>query len=95
MLLYKKKNNQIVKGNRILISVTFLGSAGPIRFVANESDLVAAVIDTALKCYAREGRLPILGSDFNDFVFYCPMVGPGGEFIITKVLIFIHFSSVL
>ncbi|CAL9216025.1 unnamed protein product [Arabidopsis halleri] len=77
MLLYKKKNNQIVKGNRILISVTFLGSAGPIRFVANESDLVAAVIDTALKCYAREGRLPILGSDFNDFVFYCPMVGPG------------------
>jgi len=76
MLLYKKKN-QIVKGNRILISVTFLGSAGPIRFVANEGDLVASVIDTALKCYAREGRLPILGSDFNDFVFYCPMVGPG------------------
>ncbi|XP_010498820.1 PREDICTED: uncharacterized protein LOC104776441 [Camelina sativa] len=76
MLLYKKKS-QIVKGNRILISVTFLGSAGPIRFVANEGDLVAAVIDTALKCYAKEGRLPILGSDFKDFVLYCPLVGPG------------------
>jgi len=89
MLLYKKKN-QIVKGNRILISVTFLGSAGPIRFVANEGDLVASVIDTALKCYAREGRLPILGSDFNDFVFYCPMVGPGGNLSNTQ-----SFSSVL
>ncbi|XP_010477604.1 PREDICTED: uncharacterized protein LOC104756680 [Camelina sativa] len=76
MVLCKKKS-QIVKGNRILISVTFLGSAGPIRFVANEGDLVAAVIDTALKCYAKEGRLPILGSDFKDFVFYCPLVGPG------------------
>lgn len=82
MLLYnnnKQKKRKIVKGNRILISVTFLGSAGPIRFVANEGDLVAGVIDTALKCYAREGRLPILGSDFNDFLFYCPMIGPGGE----------------
>ncbi|CAH2033695.1 unnamed protein product [Thlaspi arvense] len=78
MLLYnKQKKREIVKGNRILISVTFLGSAGPIRFVANEGDLVASVIDTALKCYAREGRLPILGSDFNDFLFYCPMIGPG------------------
>ncbi|ESQ34472.1 hypothetical protein EUTSA_v10009597mg [Eutrema salsugineum] len=77
MLLYnKQKKKEMVKGNRILISVTFLGSAGPIRFVANEGDLVASVIDTALKCYAREGRLPILGSDFNDFLFYCPMVGP-------------------
>ncbi|KAL1192350.1 hypothetical protein V5N11_012528 [Cardamine amara subsp. amara] len=79
MLLYnkQKKSQMVNKGNRILISVTFLGSAGPIRFVANETDLVAAVIDTALKCYAREGRLPILGSDFNDFVIYCPTVGPG------------------
>ncbi|CAF2045992.1 hypothetical protein BRARA_I03259 [Brassica rapa] len=75
-MLYKLKKREVVKGNRILISVTFLGSPGPIRFVAYEGDLVAAVIDTALKCYAREGRLPILGSDFNDFIFYCPMVGP-------------------
>ncbi|VVA94853.1 unnamed protein product [Arabis nemorensis] len=77
MLLYnKQKKNQNAKGNRILISVTVLGSAGPIRIVAYEEDLVASVIDTALKNYAREGRLPLLGSDFNDFLLYCPMVGP-------------------
>lgn len=75
MLLYKQKKNQPVKGNRFLISVTFLGSAGPIRFVVNEDELVAAVIDTALKSYAREGRLPILGSDLNTFMLYCPIAG--------------------
>ncbi|EXB62017.1 hypothetical protein L484_002689 [Morus notabilis] len=72
MLLYKQKKSQNAKGNRILISVTVLGSAGPIRFVVNEKELVATVIDTALKCYAREGRLPLLSSDLNDFLLYCP-----------------------
>lgn len=72
MLLQKKKNQAAAKGNRLLISITVLGSAGPIRFVVNEGELVAAVIDTALKSYAREGRLPVLGSDLDDFVLYCP-----------------------
>lgn len=85
MLLYKQKKAQAVKGNRILISITVLGSAGPIRFVVNEEELVAAVIDTALKSYAREGRLPVLGSDLNDFVLYCSNAGSGGKFI--------HYSS--
>ncbi|KAL1568585.1 hypothetical protein AAHA92_00183 [Salvia divinorum] len=75
MLLYKQKKNQAAKVNRFLISVTFLGSAGPIRFVVKEEELVAAVIDTALKSYAREGRLPILGSDLNNFMLYCPIAG--------------------
>ncbi|CAK9156133.1 unnamed protein product [Ilex paraguariensis] len=75
MLLYKQKKNQAGKGNRLLISINVLGSAGPIRFVVNEEELVAAVIDTALKSYAREGRLPILGSDLNKFVLYCPHAG--------------------
>ncbi|XVE85429.1 hypothetical protein DITRI_Ditri17bG0090500 [Diplodiscus trichospermus] len=75
MLLYKQKKNQGSKGKRLLISITVLGSAGPIRFVVSEEELVAAVIDTALKSYAREGRLPILGSDLNDFLLYCPSVG--------------------
>lgn len=76
MLLYKQKKNQrAAKGNRLLISVTVLGSAGPIRFVVNEEELVAAVIDTALKCYAREGRLPLLSSNLNDFLLYCPNAG--------------------
>ncbi|KAJ8747682.1 hypothetical protein K2173_012892 [Erythroxylum novogranatense] len=77
MLLYKQKKSHAAKGNRLLISVTVLGSAGPIRFVVNEDELVAAVIDTCLKSYAREGRLPVLGSDFNDFSLYCPTSGSG------------------
>lgn len=85
MLLYKQKKAQAAKGNRILISITVLGSAGPIRFVVNEEELVAAVIDTALKSYAREGRLPVLGSDLNDFVLYCSNAGSGGKLI--------HYSS--
>lgn len=72
MLLYKPKKNQSPKGNRLLISITVLGSAGPIRFVVSEEELVAAVIDMALKSYAREGRLPVLGSDLNNFLLYCP-----------------------
>ncbi|KAF4360851.1 hypothetical protein F8388_015174 [Cannabis sativa] len=75
MLHYKQKKTQASKGNRLLISVTVLGSAGPLRFVVNEEELVNAVIDTALKSYAREGRLPILGSDLNDFLLYCPNAG--------------------
>ncbi|KAL6539059.1 hypothetical protein OROMI_025385 [Orobanche minor] len=75
MLLHKQKKNQVLKGNRFLISVTVLGSAGPIRFVVNEDELVAAVIVNALKSYAREGRLPVLGSDFNDFMLYSPVAG--------------------
>ncbi|KAL7110723.1 hypothetical protein ABFS83_05G043900 [Erythranthe nasuta] len=75
MLLYKQKKSQPSKGNRFLVCVTVLGSAGPIRFVVNENELVAAVIDTALKSYAREGRLPILGSDLNKFMLYCPIAG--------------------
>ncbi|KAK1575412.1 hypothetical protein Q3G72_005281 [Acer saccharum] len=72
MLLYKQKKNQPAKGgNRLLISITVLGSAGPIRFVVSEEEIVAAVIDTALKSYAREGRLPVLGSDLNNFLLYC------------------------
>ncbi|XP_059649542.1 uncharacterized protein At4g22758 [Cornus florida] len=75
MILNKQKKNQAAKGNRLLISITVMGSAGPIRFVVNEEEVVAAVMDTALKSYAREGRLPVLGSDFNKFVLYCPNAG--------------------
>ena len=80
MLLYKQKKNQSAgKANRLLISINVLGSAGPIRFVVSEDELVAAVIDTALKSYAREGRLPILGSDLNNFLLYCSNAGSDGN----------------
>ncbi|KAF5480000.1 hypothetical protein F2P56_000776 [Juglans regia] len=76
----RKINNDIQrvkvqKNNRFLITVNVLGSAGPLRFVVYENDLVAGVIDTALKTYAREGRLPVLGSDVNDFILYCSDAG--------------------
>ncbi|KAK9750289.1 hypothetical protein RND81_02G184800 [Saponaria officinalis] len=77
MLLSKhKKGQNSVKGkNRILITVNVLGSAGPLRFVVNDDEVVASIIDMALKSYAREGRLPVLGSNFNDFLLYCPLSG--------------------
>ncbi|XP_076912404.1 uncharacterized protein At4g22758-like [Bidens hawaiensis] len=80
MLLTKNNNKRSqvsskVVGNRILINVTVVGSAGPIRFVVNEVETVAGVVDTALKLYAREGRLPVLGFNCNDFVLYCPVAG--------------------
>ena len=78
MALYKQKKNHKGNGNRLLISITVLGSAGPIRFVVNEEEIVAAVIQTTLKSYAREGRLPLLGSDLNNFVLYCPIAGTEG-----------------
>lgn len=56
---------------RFLISVNVLGSAGPLRFLVNEEDLVGGVIDSALKSYAKEGRLPALGSDNTKFLLYC------------------------
>ncbi|KAK8613881.1 hypothetical protein V6N13_101635 [Hibiscus sabdariffa] len=76
MALYKRKRNHDSKGGkRLLISITVLGSPGPIRFVVSEEQLVSSVIGSALKSYAREGRLPVLGLDRNDFLLYCPSVG--------------------
>lgn len=75
MLLNKQKKTQNANVKRFLISINVLGSAGPIRFVVNEEELVAAVIDTALKSYAREGRLPLLGTNISSFALYCPHVG--------------------
>ncbi|KAE9591294.1 hypothetical protein Lalb_Chr20g0116971 [Lupinus albus] len=38
-------------------------------------DLVSGVIESALKYYAREGRLPVLGSDASNFLLYPANVG--------------------
>lgn len=55
---------------KLLVSVNVLGSVGPIRFLANEDDKISKVINTALKTYARQGRIPVLGFDVNNFIFY-------------------------
>ncbi|KAI3462618.1 hypothetical protein Pfo_019281 [Paulownia fortunei] len=66
----KDDDNKNAKSNRFLITINVFGSAGPIRFVVNGDDNAAGVIETALKLYAREGRLPILGSDISSFFLY-------------------------
>ncbi|KAK1267634.1 hypothetical protein QJS04_geneDACA014833 [Acorus gramineus] len=57
--------------NRILITVNVLGCAGPLRSVVDVGELVASVIANTLKSYAKEGRLPVLGSNIDDFFLYC------------------------
>ncbi|KVH96220.1 uncharacterized protein At4g22758-like [Cynara cardunculus var. scolymus] len=76
-MLFKQKKDQGRRGGgkRILITITVVGSAGPLRFVVDETEVVAAVIETALKSYAREGRLPVLGTKFSDFFLYSPIAG--------------------
>lgn len=71
-------DDQKAKTNRFLITINILGSAGPIRFVVNEEKLVSGVIDTALKSYAREGRLPVLGFDASNFLLYRANAGFDG-----------------
>ncbi|MQL99979.1 hypothetical protein Taro_032722 [Colocasia esculenta] len=55
----------------MLVTVTVLGSAGPIRFVTSEGETVSAVVGTTLRCYAREGRVPALGFDVGQFHLFC------------------------
>merc|ERR1712137_411597 len=60
---------------RFLITVNVLGSAGPMKLVVKEGDEVAGVIHAALCAYARQGRLPLLGSDADSFHLYCANTG--------------------
>nr|GEY21409.1 hypothetical protein [Tanacetum cinerariifolium] len=79
LVLSRKMNNNEadvnVKNNRLLITVNVVGSSGPLRFLVNEDDKVSNVIDLSLKLYARGGRLPILGSDINNFMLYVSDAG--------------------
>lgn len=77
------------KGTRLLITVNVLGSAGPLRFVVNENDKVAKVVDTALKQYSREGRLPLLSSNVNDFFLYSPTAGTDGMYYVHNLILLI------
>lgn len=55
---------------RVLVTVTVLGSAGPLRFLVDEGETVAGLVRAALRSYAREGRMPLLGTDPADFLLY-------------------------
>ncbi|XP_062221163.1 uncharacterized protein At4g22758-like [Phragmites australis] len=56
--------------SRVLVMVTVLGSAGPLRFLVDEGETVTGLIRSALRCYAREGRMPLLRADPADFLLY-------------------------
>jgi len=71
-----KRNN-----SRLLITVNVPGSAGPLRFVVNEDDKVAGVIEMALKQYAHQGRLPLLGSDPTNFLLLPTSLGLEGTYL--------------
>ncbi|KAI8534566.1 hypothetical protein RHMOL_Rhmol10G0100200 [Rhododendron molle] len=66
----KSAEKQSSKKNRFLVTVNVLGSTGPIRFVVSEEESVKGVVSIALKMYARERRLPVLGSDVSDVLLY-------------------------
>eukprot|EP00252_Welwitschia_mirabilis_P021275 TRINITY_DN540_c0_g1_i1.p1 TRINITY_DN540_c0_g1~~TRINITY_DN540_c0_g1_i1.p1 ORF type:complete len:181 (-),score=24.16 TRINITY_DN540_c0_g1_i1:329-871(-) len=57
--------------SRLLVTVNVLGSAGPLRFLARSDDTVQKIMESALKSYAREGRLPVLGHCIKQFELYC------------------------
>ncbi|KAI3500208.1 hypothetical protein L1887_36026 [Cichorium endivia] len=69
-MMKKKTLDNNVKNKRFLITVNVLGSSGPLRFVVKDDDKVSEVIDSSLKMYARGGRLPVLGSNINNFLLY-------------------------
>ncbi|KAK2441873.1 hypothetical protein QL285_013114 [Trifolium repens] len=79
MVFEKNKNRGYQKteknNNRFLVTINIMGSSGPIRFVVNEKELVSGVIDTSLKSYAKEGRLPVLGFNAANFLLYHPNAG--------------------
>lgn len=79
------------KSTRFLVTINIMGSAGPIRFVVNEKEVVSGVIETALKSYAREGRLPVLGFDATNFFLYCANAGFDG--ILPSLLFSNPFSN--
>ncbi|XP_054786181.1 uncharacterized protein LOC129292626 [Prosopis cineraria] len=66
------KGKKKVTKNLILVTVNVHGSAGPLRFLVKDDDLVSNVIQTTLKFYARQKRRPVLGFDDRDFYLYCP-----------------------
>lgn len=73
--LLRKNQVKASEVNRLLVTINVLGSAGPFRFLAKEDDTVHKIIETALKLYAREGRLPVLGFNTKQFELYCANSG--------------------
>ncbi|XP_031490912.1 uncharacterized protein At4g22758-like [Nymphaea colorata] len=72
-----KKNKVGDEGNKLLVMIFVMGSAGPLKMVVKEEDKVGDVVAAALKLYAREGRLPALGCKASQFELHCSHSGSG------------------
>ncbi|GLJ26506.1 hypothetical protein SUGI_0512550 [Cryptomeria japonica] len=75
--MLKKNQGKGNEANRLLVTINVLGSAGPLRFLASSDDPVQKLIETALKSYAREGRLPVFGHNAKQFELHCANSGYG------------------
>jgi hypothetical protein len=78
---------------RVLVTVTVLGSAGPLRFLVDEGESVTGLIRAALRCYAREGRMPLLGADAANFLLYTANGRSDGTAQPQPVFFFLQSSS--
>ncbi|GLJ46672.1 hypothetical protein SUGI_0983650 [Cryptomeria japonica] len=70
MAAYLKREKRGKATNRMLITVRLIKSTGALRLVVNTDDLVEQVVSNVLKCYARQGRLPLLGRNNKQFTLY-------------------------
>ncbi|XP_024528380.1 uncharacterized protein LOC112345565 [Selaginella moellendorffii] len=81
LLAALSSKNRVGKAeSKILVTITILGSSGPLRSIADINTTVEQVVETALRAYAAQGRLPVLGSNAKLFDLYCN----DGEFTALK-----------
>ncbi|KAJ7298913.1 hypothetical protein O6H91_07G057000 [Diphasiastrum complanatum] len=63
--------NKSGEATKLLVTVNVIGSPGPLRFLVYSHDTVKRVIQLALKAYAREGRVPLLGVNYKTVDLCC------------------------
>ncbi|KAJ7549520.1 hypothetical protein O6H91_07G057200 [Diphasiastrum complanatum] len=68
---WKKNQTKSGKANKLLLTVNVLGNPGPLRFLVYSHDTVKRVIQLALKAYASEGRVPVLGINYKTVELCC------------------------
>ncbi|CAI0451499.1 unnamed protein product [Linum tenue] len=82
----KKKKESSSSSREFLVRVNVAGSTGPVILVVKQNDSVAAVIRSALKAYAKQGRVPALGSQAAAFILYSAAT-PQSDFTGTPYMI--------
>ncbi|KAJ7294788.1 hypothetical protein O6H91_Y232400 [Diphasiastrum complanatum] len=65
--LFNQFQGKRVDYNKVLVTVTVLGTIGPLRMLLEGDTAVNNVIKATLDEYAREGRLPFIGFDCTRF----------------------------